>query len=454
VGPYSHRWRNWIATHEQHAVLALLVPVVALRTLLVLESPTPYGYVWDYYHDGVRVLFDEGRLPLAEDCWQCYHPPFFYLVGLPFYAVGRGLSAAATLGLRLTAGLAMVAAAVVVYFGSRLLRLFGCQGASYLLGLALLTVAPILFISSYGAEADIVVTAILGALFYYLTKYASAPAAAGTRDVVVIGVLAGLAMATKYSGLTGLATAGLVMGFQLLRGSGLRRTVGHGIAILGLCLAVGGWKYVDNVGRYGQVFHANGSASEGLSLDARDEGADYEFTTLRLAALARLFGRDAPPGDLTTFAVYRSVPTALHALVWSDMSFFSVRSRHGAPGDPYPYKSIPVWLTMAVIVLGLVPEALAVVGLVVSFRRPSLVPLLAATFVTIAAYLWWVVPQESWALKTKYILALLPIGVLYSVIGQAWLERHLPVAARVTAGLLVALVAGALAYQAAFVGLL
>src|SRR5690606_19891667 len=144
-----------------------------------------------------------------------------------------------------------------------------------------------------------------------------APRAAGAGVVVLMGVLAGLAIATKYSGFVGLATAGIVFGIQLLRGPERTRTTAHGLAVLALCLVVGGWKYVDNVEHYGRVMHANGSAAEGLSLSARTGGARYEFATLRLGELAALFGRGAPRGALTTFPVYQSVPTSLHALVWS-----------------------------------------------------------------------------------------------------------------------------------------
>ena len=167
--------------------------------------------------------------------------------------------------------------------------------------------------------------------------------------------------------------------------------------------------------------------------------------------LAGVFGGLAPRGDLTVLPVYRSVPTTLHALVWSDMSFFSNRTRHGAPEDPYPFKRIPPRLSMAVIVLGFVPEALALMGLLVSIRRRALLPLVVFSAVTLGAYLWWVMPQDSWALKSKYVLCLLPVGVLYAMIGQAWLGGRLPAAAALTAGALVLLVITALVYQYAFV---
>lgn len=445
--------QRWLAAHEEHVVLALLGAGAVLRTLLVLASPTSFGYVWDYYHDGVRILFNEGRLPIAEDCWQCAHPPLFYLLGWPWYALGWLIGAAGdeTLALRLTAGLAMPAAAVVIYYGYRLLRLFGCRGASLVSGLALLLVCPALFISSYGAEADIVLSALLSAFIYYLTRYAAHPSAASPWQVLLIGVLAGLAAATKYSGLVALASAGVVFAMHLARGPHRRLAVQHGLVVLVVCTLIGGWKYVDNIQRYGTPLFANGSSAQGLALSNRgDAGGRYEFTTLRLRALSHLFGPRAPRGELTTFDVYYSVPTTMHALVWSDMSFFSVRSRHGSEGDPYPPKRIPVSLTMSLIVLGSVPELLAILGAIVTLRRRAFRPLVVFSVITLGAYVWWVIPQATWALKPKYILCLLPCAALFMAVGHAWLVRRSPWIGGVATVLMAALIVVAHVYLYAF----
>ncbi len=434
------RLRSWFTAHESNLILGLLAVAVALRALLILDSPTPFGYVWDFYHDGVRILADEGRLPVAEDCWQCYHPPVFYLLGWPLFALGRALAGGDALALRLTAALSIPASAAVVYYGYRLLRLFGCRGASLVAGLALLFATPLLFISSYGAEADIVMSAFMSAFIFYFTRYAASPSVATTSEVAVIGALAGLAMATKYSGLLALVTAGLVFGGQLLLGPSRPRALRHGLIVLVVCLTVGGWKYRDNVHRYGTPLFANGSAADGLTVGEREPGGRYEFTTLRLGEVGALFGFSAPRGELTTFPVYQSVPTTLHALVWSDMSVFSNRSRHGAPDDPYPHKNIPVSLIMAVMVLGFVPEALAVLGMVVTIRRRVFAPLLVFVLLSLVAYLWWVIPQETWALKPKYVLFILPPLVVYAAVGLAWLVRRMPVAAVVAAAAMAGLV--------------
>jgi hypothetical protein len=416
----------------------------------VAYAPAAFGYVWDPYHVGVEVLYSAGRLPVAEDCWACFHPPLYYVLGWPFYAAGRWLQPHGDrLALRFLGGLAMLSAGVTIYYSYRLLRLFRCRGVTLLIGLALLLACPGLFISSYAPEADIVLTALLSAFLYYLVRDFARPSRATPFDAVRIGVLAGAAAATKYSGIVAPVTVALVMAVQFARMPS-QRVARRALLMLAIAALAGGWKYVDNARRYGDVLRANGSASAGFAIAAPGRlGGPYEFTTLRLEELRRLLtGRT--PGALTHFPVYFSVWTTLHALTWSDMSFFSVPGRHGDPSQPYPRKWIPVRLTMVVIVLGFVPEMLALAGFVRTLRHPVTWPLGIFAAVGGGAYVWWFLPQELWALKTKYIFFLLPPAVLYALCGLGWLQRRAPVAAAIAGGALVLLIAAAHLYLYAF----
>jgi 4-amino-4-deoxy-L-arabinose transferase-like glycosyltransferase len=432
--------RRWLDRHWRDLLIVAVGLAVVLRVLLIINAPA-YGYVWDFYQEGVARLYAQGHLPLSTDCWQCYHPPLFYWLGWPFYAIGVRIAPGNDdLAWRLLAGEALLAVAVLVYYGVRLLRLIGCRGASLAAGVALLLMTPILFISSDAPDADTLVAALLSGFAFHATRIFGGRRVISTGDAAGLGVLIGLAMATKFSGLIALGTAGVLILVRLFEQRDRGATLRAGAIVVLLSLAIGGWKYVDNLRRYGTPLFANGSAAEGFTAGAtRESGAYYEFLTIRLGALRTLFGREAPAGQLTDFPVYRSVITTLHAQAWSDMSLFSVRTRHGAPGNPYRTRRISVALSMGVIVLGFVPEALAVLGVVVSARRRITRPLLVFGLITIAAYVWWFLPQERWALKGKYLLALLPIGVVFTMVGQAWLSRRLPRLAAVMTTLLVAL---------------
>jgi hypothetical protein len=441
----------WARRHERALSIGLLATAVLLRGLLVAYAARPFGYVWDFYPAGVAVVSATGRLPLAEDCWACFHPPLYYLLGWPFYAAGRWLHPQDdALALRVLGGLALVSAAVTVYYGQRLLRTFGCRGGSYVVGVALLLAFPCLFISSYAPEADILLTAILTAFLYYLVRYFATPSLATPAAIVRLGALAGCAAATKYSGLLAPTTLGIVMALRFAR-TPRPRIAAQAAAMLLIAALVGGWKYADNARRYGTILHANGSAAEGFAMAAsRSRGARYEFSTLRLAALRDLFGPRAPAGELTAFPVYFSVWTTLHALAWSDMSFFSEPSRHGDPSHPYPRKTIPPALVMTVIVLGFVPEVLAAGGLVRTLRHRSTWPIAIFVAAGAASYVWWVLPQQLWALKTKYILFMLPPGVFYAMAGLAWLRARTPAVGVIALVHLFALIVLANLYLYAF----
>jgi 4-amino-4-deoxy-L-arabinose transferase-like glycosyltransferase len=442
-----------LAAHERPVLLSLLIVGVALRGLLVAFSPTPFGYVWDFYHEGVRLFWSTGHLPASTDCWQCYHPPLFYLLGWPFYAFGRWTAAGGAdgdaQGLRWLAGLATVSAAVTIYYGYRLLRLVRCRGGSLVMGVALLVTFPCLLISSYGAEADIVLTAILSAFVFYFTR--DFTTAGSVPASIRLGVLAGLAAATKYSGLVAVVSVVVSCAIRFAWGPGRLRAIRNAAIVVALCASVGGWKYLDNYRRFGTPLYANGTAAEGFSIDRGFYlRGQYEFTTLRLGALMRAFGPRAPKGTLTDLPVYHSVPTTLHALAWSDMSFFSEPSRHGDPTHPYPRKRVPTGLIGAVLILGFVPEALAALGFLATIRRPLFRPLAIVCVVGISAYGWWFVSQESWGLKTKYLLFLLPAFVVYTVSGFAFLWKHAPGSSAIAGVLVAALFLVTSAYLLAF----
>ena len=83
---------EWARRRERPLTIGVVGAAAALRALLVAWSPVPFGYVWDPYHAGVAILFSSRRLPVAEDCWACFHPPLYYLLGWPLYAAGHWLA--------------------------------------------------------------------------------------------------------------------------------------------------------------------------------------------------------------------------------------------------------------------------------------------------------------------------------------------------------------------------
>ena len=444
-----------IARHRGRVLGTLVAFAIALRVLLAIDCPTPFGYVFDYYHEGVELMYQNGRLPIAEDCWQCYHPPLYYAAGLPFYAVGRWLGgtreSAPEWGLRGLTGLAVVAGALTAWFSLQAVTAVVDDPAIATVGAALIFASPCLFISSYGPDADVVEAAAMTAFLASFIPFAAArPETRTWRSAATVGALAGLAAAAKYSGLIALATAGIVLGWQMLTGPRRSRTLALALLVAAVAIAVGGFKYVDNARRYGTPLYANGSAGDALSTHREYFWDDYDFLSFHPSEILAVSGPNAPPGQLTELPVYHSVWTTLYGMAWGDLSFFSVPGRIDDPAAPYPAKSIPRTLIGSVVYLGLIPTLLVPIGIVARIRRREYLPMLVMLVVTMASYLAWVVAQDAWALKAKYLLFLLPICVAYAMAGLQWLRSVTRPGSRLALLGLLALIAVAHLYLYAF----
>jgi hypothetical protein len=100
-------------------------------------------------------------------------------------------------------------------------------------------------------------------------------------------------------------------------------------------------------------------------------------------------------------------------------------------------------LASAVLVLGIVPNVLAIAGLAITVRRRAYLPITILCAVGWLIYLQYVLSQEIWAIKAKYLMFLVPAYALYVSIGWRWVRAKLPDA--VSAGVVLTLAALVLA---------
>jgi 4-amino-4-deoxy-L-arabinose transferase-like glycosyltransferase len=452
--PAVARVTHWLETHHRGVLVTLVLLAAALRALLFRRAPIPDGYVYDFYSEAIELIYRIKQLPTSNQCWTCPYPPFFYIVGFPFYWLGMTLSGGTrAVGLRAIGAVPLISAAVIVFYGYRLLRLFQLRTITVQAGTALLLALPVLFISSCANEADTVLAATMSAAFYYLMRYHLDDGQGRWWDVVAVGVATAFAVATKFNGLLALGTAGAVVGAKLLwRPQRSRlRVVAEGLVMLVLTVGLGGWKYYENARDHQNPFFAHGAAHAGFTMkDKRYRFDLYNFTSFRPKELMAIYPPNAPKGPLTKMPVYYDVPVSLHAQVWTDMSFFSERSRHGDPRKPYPEKPIPKALIAAVLLLGLVPSALWALGLL-SGQARRLWPAWLLTAASLAVYTWWFLGMEIWALKTKYLLFLaLPSTLLLAIGFERALQTRTRAVPAITLILFAAALLAANAYQFAF----
>jgi hypothetical protein len=121
------------------------------------------------------------------------------------------------------------------------------------------------------------------------------------------------------------------------------------------------------------------------------------------------------------------------------MGFFTNPTRHGSGRPLYRDRHIAPWLASSVLLLGLLPTALAGAGFATTLTHRVYRPMAWLCLAGLSSYLYWVVGQEYWAIKAKYLLFLLPAYVLYMVAGTRWAVRSLP--GSVSAAILLSLLA-------------
>ena len=465
---------SWVERNRRAVLFGVLAAAVAVRLAVGLRAPRPFGYVWDLYHEAVMWAYDHGRLPAPTDCWECYPPPLYVIAGLPFYALGKlAAGGAAAGGMRLLAWASMLGVGLLVYYCDKTLVLLRASWNERLLAMSLALALPCLVIGSYAAESDILLAALMAAFFYQLCLRRLRPGRRFRGQALILGALAGLSALTKYSGLLTLPTAAAVLGPDMFRPRLRRRATRDLVIVFAVAGALCGGHYAGNMRAQGKFFLKppwlrTVHADDGL----RRNLARYDFLSFNVADVVSLY-RPETPGKLDTFPVYRSVWSALYATAWTDMTFFSLPERQpwvlpqgygegrvvamvvDTPVDAvrvaaYPAKRVPRPLIELVLRLGVIPGVLALIGVLATARRRALRPFFVYAGLSLGAYFWWILGQDSWALKAKYLLFLLPVYLACVILGlraAARVDRRLGAAA--AAGVLAAILA-AQAYVWAF----
>jgi len=420
---------GWLRGHARQALWTLLGVGIALRLLLVVFAPHTYGYIYDFYHSAIEILYWNRRLPLAPECGECYQPPLFYLLSAPLFGIGRILQRLVgpvpDLELRMVALLPVICGSACVWLSYRILKWLRLEPEFLVLGTGLVMFLPVLFFSTHGIEADILLALLMMALMERGLVYEAEPSNQTPRAAIGLGALAGLAAATKYSGLVGVAYV-VVAHVRMAWTQHFTRPARNLALALTVCAVVGSFKYIDNTIRYGNPLFANGTALQGFDLGAPTKSGLYEFSTFRFSQLLEMTGPSAPAGMLTSLPVYRSFWTVMYGLTWNDLGMFSNPTRHGDPTKPYPWRHVPMPVAALVLVLALVPTGLAPLGLYVAASQRVVRPLLVMTVLAGGAYISWVIKQDSWAIKPKYVLFLAPAYCAYATMGLRWVRERTP----------------------------
>ena len=394
--------------------LALFLSATGLHVLLAFLAPDPNGYVYDFYSDAIVLTYENGRLPAATDCWVCYHPPLLSLVGTLVFHVVDWFGGSRPTQLFAVASLLNALSLLFAIYTFAIYRHYRKNPQMDLVLWALLLFLPVSFISAFSIEADILSSTLIVISTYYLLQLLKTHS---LKPLYLTAVFVALAALAKYTGLIIAIYFGAILlirfysnltseepGSDLASPPGFDRfLLRQGIIYAIVVCLLGGYPYLD---KHGTPTVGNKAWNTGKNYFHL-----YDFSSFRLPGIVDVFTHPAN-AYLNHYPAFNSeVLTSHYGQLWTDFSVYTRNGRHGQRprGLVYKDKYMPDWLLWAILVCGLIPVGASLVGAAILVWQRQALLLLIMSAISITLYVKWFLGSDTWMLKTKYFLYLLPL---------------------------------------------
>ncbi len=442
--------------------MAILVAGVLLRVVYAWGADV--RNVHDDHFHVIRIMLEEHHWPKPDEDWQTYQPPLYHLLGAVIYcSVAGGTTdpldanprhATARKAIQFLSVASGIGTLILVWLSLR--WVFPGAVFAQAAGMTLAAFLPRHTYMSAMATNDALIYLWASLCVYAVLRALSPPVPGGspTSDAhhrgwwVTAGVAAALAMWTKSNGLGSLAALGVLIPLSwMLKDPVARRGQLHGsLLAVGIALALGVWPYVRTYHLTGDPLAGNYALRPNTMGDQRPGTlADVSFCSLRIGRLLRRPWRHLDTID--------SFGTNLYARLWFDydtsMTLFQYR--------PWWEYMLPIWRDRSVdgrererrqliwntdiahptmlwqgrflVVLGLIPAALIVIGMVSACRRHGArvanLFLLACLGMGVAAPLFQTLRQPfRSSMKAAFILPALIALVVFFVTGCQSATEH------------------------------
>ena len=395
-----------------------------LPPLTGYDAPGHAGYMF--------TLIKTAELPHPHDGWSTFHPPLYYIFGARVWGLLEPWGPRAVVaGIRAIGALAGLAAGAAAFLLLRQLR--------YGIAITGVATALLLFVPVSQLSAVMIGNEAFAAAWVALALGATVQLHAAPRErswATAAGLLAGLAIAAKFTGVLALVGCALPYARALVN----RRTRDRGLLIsaalcFGIATLVGGPTYLRNFAVTGTPLPTTFQLEPMKSIEAQlviRPRRLHDFLTLPPGAVLRpsLYHVAERQGDYRNRnPAMTSVWGLTYAGAWSDV--FAHRTR------PIVLQQDGTWYAPTLGLLGLVPTLLLVAGfgaalmaLVRTRAGAPDAPLTATALLGLLFYIVLLVAKPSAAaVKCSYLLGLaLPASVFFAR-GVALLPRPLAFAA-------------------------
>jgi hypothetical protein len=240
---------SWLSRRKIESAIFLL------GILLRLSMVWNYHFAWNYDSDAhwevVRWIVDHGMLPNVESTFESFHPPLYYAIAA--WLVQHGASRPSLVGLSIACGVVRLA---TIWAGLELYLVRSRCARIMALALAAVVSASVHLDGMIYTEA---MSCMLLALVMLLVPLAFRRGGRFRWPLTLgIGLILGLAMLTKVSGVAIVGAVGVAIAAELVfNRRSLRARVGDLVPWLGMMavlLGICGWYYGRNLRQYGTPF--------------------------------------------------------------------------------------------------------------------------------------------------------------------------------------------------------
>ena len=390
------RWAPWVALLVAAAAWAALF-VNNDRWLRVLA-----GFDANSHLEYLQYILQHHSLPLADQGWQMYQPPLYYVIAAAVLAIAGltvpGPDAASVLRLL---GL-MYGVANLFLVGASLRLAFPGHPRRQLLGFVVATFLPaLLYLYQLPTNESLLVT--LSSAVLLVTLHALRADPPSLRLHALLGLCMGLALLTKVSALIVVSVTLGVLAVRMI--SRPRRGFFRGLAGLGVTVGVAlltcGWHYRRVWLRFGTPLIQNWETDAGHRW--------WQDSSYRTLHDYMCFGRGL---STPLFSGFAGVWDGFYSTLWGDGQCSGAASIWVAP----PWCSD---LMSVGALLALIPTLAILVGggmfLIRWFRRPNLrdTAILGLGFVTFTALVFVTLQLPSYSIAKSFygLSGLLPLCV-------------------------------------------
>lgn len=234
----------------------------------------------------IQLVIESWRAPLPEAGWQMYHPPLFYFVAAAWNELlGRIPLELSTAGPTrvLNVGFGLL---TILWAWLLLRRLLPGNARARALGVSLAACLPLGFYLNPNISNEVLAGSVIACALYASSLVlferrpgasdetqqlaALQPAHPGWRRALPLGLLGGLCLLAKYTGLFVCASITALLLLRWLGGDDAgtrRRTLVFGSTFVAGVVAVAGWLYLRNFLAYGDAFVGNWDPASGFAYE-------------------------------------------------------------------------------------------------------------------------------------------------------------------------------------------